>query len=177
MGIHCCTPLCKPDPGTQRMDYFGPPVNLSARISGYGKGGQIVISKETFDELGLETKSEGKRHICDMAITSLGGINLKGIRESKQLFEVIPNALFSREETFEAAAREASSSPKASQSPAHSTEGRFTSPQGEEASKVAYSVPFTPKGSCKLCDFVFTTDAQLFCSSCGTRRTFDFSEL
>jgi rhodanese-related sulfurtransferase len=61
MGIHCGQPLCEPDPITKRMDYFGPMVNRSARISGNAAGGQIMISADIAREINakiLETEPE-----------------------------------------------------------------------------------------------------------------------
>lgn len=51
MGLHWGAPLCEPDLITHRMDYFGPMVNRSARISGSAKGGQIMISNDVIKEL------------------------------------------------------------------------------------------------------------------------------
>ncbi|KAG8868173.1 cysteinyl-tRNA synthetase [Serendipita sp. 405] len=51
MGIHWGAPLCEPDFYTHRMDYFGPMVNRSARITGSAKGGQIMISNDVIKEL------------------------------------------------------------------------------------------------------------------------------
>jgi adenylate cyclase len=51
MGIHWGAPLCEPDFITHRMDYFGPMVNRSARITGSAKGGQIMISNDVIKEL------------------------------------------------------------------------------------------------------------------------------
>ena len=51
MGIHWGRPVCEADPITRRMDYFGPMVNRSARISGAADGGQILASKDVIKEL------------------------------------------------------------------------------------------------------------------------------
>ncbi|WAR53161.1 hypothetical protein PtB15_2B592 [Puccinia triticina] len=46
MGIHWGNPRCEADPITRRMDYFGPMVNRTARISGVAKGGEIKASPD-----------------------------------------------------------------------------------------------------------------------------------
>ena len=51
MGVHCGTPLCEPDPITRRMDYFGPMVNRSARITARAIGGQIMVSSDVICEI------------------------------------------------------------------------------------------------------------------------------
>jgi adenylate cyclase len=51
MGIHWGSPVCEEDPITRRMDYFGPMVNRSARISGVADGGQICVSQDVVNEI------------------------------------------------------------------------------------------------------------------------------
>ncbi|KAI9230134.1 MAG: hypothetical protein DHS80DRAFT_26692 [Piptocephalis tieghemiana] len=51
MGIHWGEPHCEEDPVTRRMDYFGPMVNRSARISGVADGGQICVSQDVIAEM------------------------------------------------------------------------------------------------------------------------------
>lgn len=49
MGIHWGAPVCEADPITRRMDYFGPMVNRSARISAVAEGGQVCASQDVID--------------------------------------------------------------------------------------------------------------------------------
>jgi class 3 adenylate cyclase len=53
MGLHYGKPyVYRPDPESQRMDYFGPMVNTTARVQGKAEGGQIAVSDELIWELG-----------------------------------------------------------------------------------------------------------------------------
>jgi len=51
MGMHWGAPVCEPDPITGRMDYFGPMVNRTARISGAADGGEIYVSSDFIAEV------------------------------------------------------------------------------------------------------------------------------
>lgn len=51
MGIHWGSALCEPDPITRRMDYFGPMVNRTARITSVADGGQITVSSDFVAEI------------------------------------------------------------------------------------------------------------------------------
>ena len=63
MGAHWGEPVCEPDPVTRRMDYFGPMVNRSARISGAADGGQIYVSSDFVAEIhrALEIHADDER--------------------------------------------------------------------------------------------------------------------
>ena len=51
MGIHVGRPVCERDPITGRMDYYGPMVNRSARVSSVADGGEICVSGDVIAEL------------------------------------------------------------------------------------------------------------------------------
>jgi adenylate cyclase len=63
MGAHWGQPVCEVDPVTRRMDYFGPMVNRTSRISAVADGGQIAVSADFISEIQrcLETYSESDR--------------------------------------------------------------------------------------------------------------------
>jgi len=51
MGIHSGYPNARRNPITGRMDYFGPVVNRSARVSDTAHGGQVVATQEVVDAI------------------------------------------------------------------------------------------------------------------------------
>ncbi|KAK9237316.1 hypothetical protein V1525DRAFT_404429 [Lipomyces kononenkoae] len=51
MGIHWGAPVCERDPITRRMDYFGPMVNRTSRISAVADGGQVTVSQDFVTEV------------------------------------------------------------------------------------------------------------------------------
>eukprot|EP01059_Diplonema_ambulator_P000617 TRINITY_DN10508_c0_g1_i1.p1 TRINITY_DN10508_c0_g1~~TRINITY_DN10508_c0_g1_i1.p1 ORF type:complete len:1058 (+),score=307.32 TRINITY_DN10508_c0_g1_i1:652-3825(+) len=95
MGIHTGFPESSLDPVTGRMDYYGPMVNLAARISGQAKGGRILLSKDTFDEIRHDLRSLGLP-----TVTDAGLVDLKGISKSVRLYAMVPDRLSQR--SFEA---------------------------------------------------------------------------
>ncbi|KAI6157939.1 hypothetical protein BKA82DRAFT_4063737 [Pisolithus tinctorius] len=59
MGLHCGTPVCEPDPITNRMDYFGPMVIRASRLSGHAAGGQIMCSADVVREINARITETG----------------------------------------------------------------------------------------------------------------------
>lgn len=90
MGLHRGEPDCRPDPVTGRMDYFGPMVNRSARVSGAAHGGQVLASGAVHEA-------------CQPALAGLGAVvkdlgdhALKGLARPERLLQVLPASLASR---------------------------------------------------------------------------------
>lgn len=83
MGVHVGDPLCKPDPITGRMDYYGRMVNRAARIGAAGHGGQIVLSSAAYADMGP----------VDAVITDLGWHALKGFEGRERLWQLTPRRL------------------------------------------------------------------------------------
>ncbi len=55
MGVHVGEPEARAD--GDRVDYFGPMVNRAARIAQAGHGGQILVSRELWDEVKQDVES------------------------------------------------------------------------------------------------------------------------
>jgi len=121
MGCHWGTPVCETDPITKRMDYFGPMMNRTARISAVADGGQITISadvegelrslEQLADSLGLTTPDAEeeidspllaiKRDMealkrTGFAISPVGERKLKGLENSEFIYLIYPNQLIGR---------------------------------------------------------------------------------
>ncbi|KJE91038.1 leucine-rich repeat-containing protein 69 [Capsaspora owczarzaki ATCC 30864] len=95
MGIHTGNPDCEPDPVTGRMDYFGPTVNRSARVTAVADGGQIVVSSSAWEEL------EGDMpHFEDTAVANLGSFELKGMEKKETIKQILPARLVDRSPFF-----------------------------------------------------------------------------
>jgi adenylate cyclase len=126
MGIHWGAPVCEVDPVTKRMDYFGPMVNRSSRISSVADGGQITVSAEFIAEVQrlLETHVDSERSgsmdsgedgsFVDDALAAqikrelrslssqgfevkeLGERRLKGLENPEYIYLMYPHSLSSR---------------------------------------------------------------------------------
>jgi adenylate cyclase len=117
MGVHCGQPLCEPDPITKRMDYFGPMVNRSARISGRAAGGQIMVSADIIREINAKIfESDAETEYSEaqppeailaikslgISIVSVGEVKLKGLEVPENLSIVYPSHLAGRKDLDEA---------------------------------------------------------------------------
>lgn len=121
MGCHWGNPVCEVDPITRRMDYFGPMMNRTARISAVADGGQITISADVEAELrALEQLADSvgdvnpdiedefgspfasvKRDMealkrTGFAISPVGERKLKGLENSEFIYLIYPNQLIGR---------------------------------------------------------------------------------
>ncbi|RKP23220.1 hypothetical protein SYNPS1DRAFT_31069, partial [Syncephalis pseudoplumigaleata] len=118
MGIHWGSPVCEEDPITRRMDYFGPMVNRSARISGVADGGQICVSQDVVSEImavnelidSEETLDSVQKDLRRQALAlrklgfffiNIGERKLKGLEGADVLSLVYPQALRRRWEFTE----------------------------------------------------------------------------
>ena len=126
MGIHWGAPVCEADPITRRMDYFGPMVNRSSRISAVADGGQICVSQDVIDiiqevvmerrkpapseDTGDEDEAEQEEEWLDanekrdvmalrrlgFGITEIGERRLKGLETPEVISLIWPKALKER---------------------------------------------------------------------------------
>jgi adenylate cyclase len=121
MGCHWGNPVCEIDPITRRMDYFGPMMNRTSRISAVADGGQITISADveaelraleqladSVGELNPDTDDEYESPLIaikrDMealkrtgfAISPVGERKLKGLENSEFIYLIYPNQLIGR---------------------------------------------------------------------------------
>ena len=87
MGIHLGYPVCNMDPTTNRMDYFGPVVNRSARICGAADGGEIFISADAWAEFARDYSSLKDKGV-EIHASDLGLFNLKGLEAPEHLLLV-----------------------------------------------------------------------------------------
>lgn len=121
MGIHWGEPLAaEPDPVTRRMDYYGPMVNKSNRISAVADGGQITVSSDFISEIQrcLETYQESSNTSDDsleedsfakairmelrslssqgFEVKDMGEKKLKGLENPEFVYSIYPHALAGR---------------------------------------------------------------------------------
>lgn len=83
MGVHTGQPFA------QCGDYFGPPVNRTARIMAAANGGQTLISEETLQQAG-----EAVREAAN--VTDLGFHRLRDLDEPIRLYDCSPSILARR---------------------------------------------------------------------------------
>ncbi|KAI0225465.1 cysteinyl-tRNA synthetase [Massospora cicadina] len=110
MGIHWGTPVCEPDPVTQRMDYLGHMVKRSDSVCNFADGGQISVSQDVVDELErLDALYPGDdaaalprdvRMLRKIGYTrfDMGQIKLKGLEAPEHLSLIFPTSLAARYE-------------------------------------------------------------------------------
>ena len=111
VGIHTGEPIAARDPVTNRMDYFGPMVNLSARVESSARGGQILISAATVDALDPE-------FVDSLVVEDLGEFHLKGIPIPTNLYSVYSIGLKERKSVLAADAAADSAAAAAAATPA-----------------------------------------------------------
>ena len=76
MGLHCGEPMCT------GADYFGPPVNRAARVSGVAYGGQIVLSSIVASRMSAAMPET-------ISFKELGLCRLKDLPEPETLTQVL----------------------------------------------------------------------------------------
>ncbi|KAJ9098891.1 hypothetical protein QFC19_006230 [Naganishia cerealis] len=85
MGIHVGVPVWERDPITRRMDYFGPMVNKSSRVSASADGGQIMVSSDVMKEVEGLTKYLDNDDEATEAADALGGDTGRDVAQLRKL--------------------------------------------------------------------------------------------
>jgi class 3 adenylate cyclase len=88
IGIHSGTPGVVFDEVTKGYDYYGPEVNIAARVEAVGQGGQICCTRAFVD-----AQLAGPRAYTT---TAIGKRSLKGVPDVTEIFQVTPAALVNR---------------------------------------------------------------------------------
>lgn len=95
MGMECGYPLEKLDETTKRSDYFGPVVNAAARVSSHARGGEILLSKNVYEEISdLIPKSGSFPH--SVILKDVGLVKLKGIENDEHIRSIFVKGLENR---------------------------------------------------------------------------------
>eukprot|EP01065_Artemidia_motanka_P019515 TRINITY_DN2321_c0_g1_i9.p1 TRINITY_DN2321_c0_g1~~TRINITY_DN2321_c0_g1_i9.p1 ORF type:complete len:795 (+),score=184.97 TRINITY_DN2321_c0_g1_i9:60-2387(+) len=98
IGMHCGPVRVERNPVTHRCDYFGPPVNVAARIESEIRcGGLIGVSEEVVRRLGRGLEELGlQRH-------PLGARQLKGVGAPVGIDILLPRELWERRRVLDSA--------------------------------------------------------------------------
>jgi predicted ATPase/class 3 adenylate cyclase len=91
MGVHLGEAECRVDERTGRADYFGRTVNVAARVSDAGHGGQVLLSGAAWAQLAQRLEEVG-----NPAVRALGEFRFKGLEEPFALIELLPGSLADR---------------------------------------------------------------------------------
>ena len=88
IGVHYGPVEAVLDPVTKGFDYYGPTVNVAARVEGVTEGGQIIVSSSVMDAIQPNT----------VQYTSgvLASVALRGVRDEVQVHKITPNTLGGR---------------------------------------------------------------------------------
>jgi class 3 adenylate cyclase len=97
IGIFSGECLVNIDSVTQREDYFGPTVNIAARMVSKARGGMILITSDIWDS--VNQKLDEILH--EVFVKDLGEIELKGVEQKKHLMVILPEILKERMEYFD----------------------------------------------------------------------------
>ncbi|MGQ0627444.1 MAG: adenylate/guanylate cyclase domain-containing protein [Phycisphaerales bacterium] len=86
VGMHTGEPIADVNPQTARVDYFGPMVNMSARVESAAHGAQILLSGATHAEVASRL---AESDLGSIELADLGEHRLKGIDSPERIFQVI----------------------------------------------------------------------------------------
>eukprot|EP01012_Entosiphon_sulcatum_P001879 TRINITY_DN10357_c0_g1_i1.p1 TRINITY_DN10357_c0_g1~~TRINITY_DN10357_c0_g1_i1.p1 ORF type:complete len:703 (+),score=97.46 TRINITY_DN10357_c0_g1_i1:744-2852(+) len=86
------------DTTTLRVDYFGPTVNLTARVAALGHGGQILLTNSAYTALLSDEAALGG--LGNPTVRSVGEHRLKGIDQPEPVYEIASPLLTARIASF-----------------------------------------------------------------------------
>ena len=99
IGVHCGEHRSSEEEGgdvqinydevAKGYDYYGPAINTAARIESTGYGGQTLISSAVHNRM-----SDNVKKGCHLK--SVGGVDLKGVREQVFLYQCLPKTMSKR---------------------------------------------------------------------------------
>jgi class 3 adenylate cyclase len=104
MGIHNGYPSNRRNPITNRMDYFGPDVNLCARVSNSAHGGQILLTESTVKILKSSENSSWKTQFPSFNFPEIEEVSgkylYKGIQDPITVYQIFDSNLKDRQNHF-----------------------------------------------------------------------------
>eukprot|EP01062_Namystynia_karyoxenos_P039384 TRINITY_DN2863_c0_g2_i1.p1 TRINITY_DN2863_c0_g2~~TRINITY_DN2863_c0_g2_i1.p1 ORF type:complete len:957 (+),score=235.27 TRINITY_DN2863_c0_g2_i1:83-2872(+) len=169
-GIHWGEVRVERSPITGRCDYFGPTVNVAARIEAVvQKGGLVGITDVVLDCLSPDVLSR----LGEPALHALGARDLKGVRESMSVTIMLPQRLLPRIGVLEESAR-GSAAERGTET--GEQEGALDSPRGvtrfasvtaavrqgaRRSLKMSQRWSFTSRRSARSSDHACATDRQV----------------
>ena len=80
MGICEGEPDSRVNPTTGRMDYFGPMVNLAARLCDMGHGAQVIVSDDCLPK---------DRELSGAVIEPIGPVTIRGFQQSQTVSQLV----------------------------------------------------------------------------------------
>eukprot|EP00668_Euglena_longa_P010228 GGOE01012406.1.p1 GENE.GGOE01012406.1~~GGOE01012406.1.p1 ORF type:complete len:1001 (+),score=330.95 GGOE01012406.1:213-3005(+) len=92
IGIHTGEPDCILDTVTKGYDYYGPAVNVAARVESAARGGQVLVSESVFESMVFDPQK--------VDVHRIGPTPLKGVAQPVVLYQVLPQSLVERSNTF-----------------------------------------------------------------------------
>lgn len=100
IGMHCGTPDCVFDEVTKGYDYYGPPVNVAARVESTARGGQINASRDLINRMSPREDAE---------VVFYNAVELKGVAGLTEILHIVPKQLSGRVAIYTALAKEENS--------------------------------------------------------------------
>jgi class 3 adenylate cyclase len=97
IGIFSGKCLVNIDSVTHREDYFGPTVNIAARMVSKARGGMILVTSDIWEN--VNQKPDEILH--EVFVKDLGDIELKGFEQKQHLMVILPEILKERMEFFD----------------------------------------------------------------------------